>query len=236
MSSLLPLIVLPLEPSDLPTVSLIYTTAFLPGAFGQALYSQADPKEITRLLDARLAKLTSKPRQKLLKAVRGGQIVGFAWFCEPEPEAGAGAGSAGGDSEEPGEEPEEEAREFAPGTRIELLKQFGNDLEAHAKTVVGRHWHRKSSLGWGVATRWCKAACRCSSRYFPVIADVHTSLRQWSSLALIRTTNVPELPPLLPGGASNAPARTVSTCTSTPPSVDLAPPAPAPVLTLPVRD
>ena len=176
MSSLLPLIVLPLEPSDLPTVSLIYTTAFLPGAFGQALYSQADPKEITRLLDARLAKLTSKPRQKLLKAVRGGQIVGFAWFCEPEPETGAGAGSAGGDSEEPGEEPEEEAREFAPGTRVELLKQFGNDLEAHAKTVVGRHWHRESSLGWGVATRWCKAACRCSSRYPPFIADVHTSL------------------------------------------------------------
>jgi len=143
MAAFSPLTVLPLEPSDLATVSLIYSAAFIPGAFGQALYSQADPKEITRLLGARLAKFISKPRQKLLKAVRGGRIVAFAWFRAPEPHAGAGG--VCGDSEEP----EEEASEFAPGTRVELLKQFGDDIGAHAKTVVGRHWYRELSLGWG---------------------------------------------------------------------------------------
>lgn len=143
MSTPLPLSILPLTPSDYPAAALLYASTFHPGAVGQALYAAAQPADMAALLDLRLAKAARDPRNVLLKAERGGRVVGYAWLVGPGPEGGEGERQA----EEEGAEGDGEADEvgYAEGTRVELLRGFGEDLEAHAATVEGRHWHRKPS-------------------------------------------------------------------------------------------
>lgn len=139
-----PLRILPASPADCPTLAHIYRLSFLPNAFAQALFGKADPDDVVARLEKRYRSLIASPRHALLKAVRSGPaeadglgaevVVAFAWWELPEPEGGWA------------EEAEEVKREFGPGVDAELVGALFADLEAHAKTIEGRHYHCKLAL------------------------------------------------------------------------------------------
>lgn len=138
-------LVQPATAADCAALGALDAHAFLPTQLGRAMAGRADPLSVAAAFTQRFAWLLPQPGHVLLKAVRpgsgagGGAIVGLAWWERPameEQSDGEAGGKGAGDMVDRG---------WGPGTEEELVKGLFADLDAHARTIRERHYHRKQA-------------------------------------------------------------------------------------------
>ncbi|KAM0789867.1 hypothetical protein ACM66B_006713 [Microbotryomycetes sp. NB124-2] len=135
---------------DIIRLAEIHCTSFGPSTLFQRLFGQVPEDEMAAHLQQRMRGWFSNPKCAVWTAVDvQGKIVAYAMWDRPAPERGW-----------PSDVPNvERPRSFPAGADQELALDFFTRLDAHGRSIVGRHWHLQilatdpACQGQGAGTR-----------------------------------------------------------------------------------
>lgn len=121
--------ILPISPTDYPRLVSIETAAFSPSAINQACFSSVTHEAaLAHATEKRFPQALRNPRKRIVKAVRGEEVVGWAMWKLP-------AGQREGEKVALENEVGEEDVGFPEGTKEEEAKAFFPKLDLGIKEL-----------------------------------------------------------------------------------------------------
>ena len=125
-------LVVPATVDDVPEIVSLHYRAFAPDNLYINLFGKSDTTQLTANMERRLRNVVDKGGDTvLLKAVRGGRLVGYAQWGLPKESILS--------SEGPPKETEV-PHTFADGTNVELARDFFGQLDAREKAIKEPHF------------------------------------------------------------------------------------------------
>lgn len=140
-------------PADIPAIVAAWGAAFFPYEPQPSIYGAVHNDDVLRYRAKAWSEQAFEPGNALTKVERDGTIVGFAWWAErspperePDP-VGAGepayAAEWDGGASLVGTEYWPVENEFPPGTRIELIAGFRQDIKKVKKVITEPYYERE---------------------------------------------------------------------------------------------
>ncbi|KAK4703665.1 hypothetical protein P7C70_g2554, partial [Phenoliferia sp. Uapishka_3] len=130
------LIVLPALTSDISDIVALHYAATAKDPLYLNLYEKASKVELAAKMKERTGKVVGSRDRQLLKAMKGGKIVGFAQFVYPKRKEGNsgrdGKGETRGEKSKP---------DWVDGVNVELAEDFFDRMGARYESIIEPHYY-----------------------------------------------------------------------------------------------